>query len=348
MNNLDHINAFIAKYQDDKKKGLSFAKLNGGVNINELKDILLLIRRKNVFDNTEVLIKVIEITEYVTSNLFSERDYGNVLNILDSTDVILIELIQKENLGFNTYLNLKIKHIKALVLNGLIYDAIYRTYDVLNSFKANKKLVTQPDYRDILKRIKSLLSYIRKSCVQTNNLKTSVIFKIKEKNFDRKLICKGIHPTKDQDLLILPQHSRPESSSFYLSIGSDIKYFRGIKKFWFIFHLLISYSVNILSKYFWGYGEKLWPIVSFSIGTIIFYTFLIFFEYIHVLYKDLKYSPDIISSLYFSIVTFTSLGYGDIQPASDSVSRILMSCEALLGLLLISITIFLIGKKSVQ
>ncbi|NJN82937.1 MAG: two pore domain potassium channel family protein [Caldilineaceae bacterium] len=51
-------------------------------------------------------------------------------------------------------------------------------------------------------------------------------------------------------------------------------------------------------------------------------------------------------ALYFSVVTFTTLGYGDIQP--HGFARFLVSVEALLGIFLISLFVFVFCRKMIR
>lgn len=48
-------------------------------------------------------------------------------------------------------------------------------------------------------------------------------------------------------------------------------------------------------------------------------------------------------SLYFSVVTFATLGYGDIQPIG-TVARFLAGIEALLGALLAALLVFVLTR----
>ena len=43
----------------------------------------------------------------------------------------------------------------------------------------------------------------------------------------------------------------------------------------------------------------------------------------------------IVDSFYFSVVTITTLGFGDVYPVSESLVRLLVSAEAILGVLII-------------
>ncbi len=56
---------------------------------------------------------------------------------------------------------------------------------------------------------------------------------------------------------------------------------------------------------------------------------------------------DFPTSLYFSIITFTSLGYGDILPVSTT-ARLLAGCEAVLGVFSISLFVFVFCRRMVR
>lgn len=49
-------------------------------------------------------------------------------------------------------------------------------------------------------------------------------------------------------------------------------------------------------------------------------------------------------NLYFSLVTFTTLGYGDVQPVG-TVSRVLAGTEAFIGAILIALVVFVLGRR---
>jgi len=53
----------------------------------------------------------------------------------------------------------------------------------------------------------------------------------------------------------------------------------------------------------------------------------------------------LLANLYFSAVTFTTLGYGDIQPASP-LAQVLASVESFLGALLIALLVFVLGRQT--
>ena len=51
-----------------------------------------------------------------------------------------------------------------------------------------------------------------------------------------------------------------------------------------------------------------------------------------------------LSALYFSIVTFTTLGYGDIRPVAP-FGQLLVIIEVLIGYICLGIFVFLLSRK---
>jgi len=49
-------------------------------------------------------------------------------------------------------------------------------------------------------------------------------------------------------------------------------------------------------------------------------------------------------TFYFSVVTFTTLGYGDIRPA-PGLGSALTATEAVLGGIMMALTVLVIGRK---
>lgn len=52
-----------------------------------------------------------------------------------------------------------------------------------------------------------------------------------------------------------------------------------------------------------------------------------------------------LTSFYFSVVTFTTVGYGDLQPATE-MGRLLASVESFLGALLMALLVFVLGRRA--
>lgn len=103
---------------------------------------------------------------------------------------------------------------------------------------------------------------------------------------------------------------------FHINIWLNPKYM--VKTFQF----KIKYLGSLASYLVWGYGLKVSRVIGFGILIMVLFAFLY--------YQIGPTNSKVIDSIYFSIVTFTTLGYGDIQPAGDSL-RLFCAFEALLG-----------------
>ena len=104
---------------------------------------------------------------------------------------------------------------------------------------------------------------------------------------------------------------------------------------------------------FCGYGELPIRVVMFTWAVILFFAILFFFSGLQ--YAGNSIGLDLNQSLtdnfeafincgYFSIVTFTTLGYGDITPVG-AISRILASAEALFGSFTLALFVVVFVKK---
>jgi hypothetical protein len=76
----------------------------------------------------------------------------------------------------------------------------------------------------------------------------------------------------------------------------------------------ISYGIHWLNNFYWGYGRKPFRVVRNSIGLIVFFGLLYWIDKgnINLPAHDTNFS--FFDSLYYSTVTFTTLGYGDFTP----------------------------------
>lgn len=122
---------------------------------------------------------------------------------------------------------------------------------------------------------------------------------------------------------------------------------------------IANYLLDVLS----GYGERPWRVVGISVGLIVLSGLL----YPFLGGIQMTPSPDSVTyafdtfsggstvaypewvltigrSMYFSVVTFTTLGYGDLQPATGAV-RVVASVEAFSGALLMALLVFVLGRS---
>jgi len=103
---------------------------------------------------------------------------------------------------------------------------------------------------------------------------------------------------------------------------------------------------------FCGYGEAPLRIISFSLVLIICCAFIYMFtglnfegeiQYLEWHYSLAKNSEIFFSSLYYSVVTFTTLGYGDFTPVG--LSRAVAAFEAFTGSFTIALFVVVFVKK---
>jgi hypothetical protein len=90
---------------------------------------------------------------------------------------------------------------------------------------------------------------------------------------------------------------------------------------------LLKYVYSGFLNLLWGYGERPGRVFFISLATILICTCIYCFAPSAV--SDTK--NHFLNSLYYSMVTFTTLGYGDIQQESEYL-KLLSGFEALLGM----------------
>ncbi|WP_100752828.1 ion channel [Vibrio salilacus] len=108
--------------------------------------------------------------------------------------------------------------------------------------------------------------------------------------------------------------------------------------------------ISKLVDLFCGYGEDPLRVVGFSIFLIVVCALAYFFldtTGAHPIYEGVTgwqfYLLEFLNSLYFSVVTFTTLGYGDISPVG--VARFIAACEAFLGSFTMALFVVVFVKK---
>ena len=112
----------------------------------------------------------------------------------------------------------------------------------------------------------------------------------------------------------------------------------------------IKRIVSKVVDLFCGYGEDPMRVVGFSIFLILVCAMAYFFldtTGAHPIYEDLSgwqfYLFEFLNSLYFSVVTFTTLGYGDISPVG--FARFIAAFEAFLGSFTMALFVVVFVKK---
>ncbi|MFY2509515.1 ion channel [Vibrio pectenicida] len=109
---------------------------------------------------------------------------------------------------------------------------------------------------------------------------------------------------------------------------------------------IVSKTVDL----FCGYGEDPMRVVGFSMFLIVVCALAYFFldtTSAHPIYEELSgwqfYLFEFFNSLYFSVVTFTTLGYGDISPVG--FARFVAALEAFLGSFTMALFVVVFVKK---
>ena len=107
---------------------------------------------------------------------------------------------------------------------------------------------------------------------------------------------------------------------------------------------LINYRMkfigSLLESLLWGYGERPFRPIRNSIIIIFFYSILYYFS------NNLVLANSLINSFYFSVVTFTTLGFGDISPGNSNYLKLLASSEALIGAITMGFLIAGLANRS--
>jgi len=103
-------------------------------------------------------------------------------------------------------------------------------------------------------------------------------------------------------------------------------------------HNFQELTLSYFSALAWGYGEK--PLRVLGVSAAIIFLFALIYNYCGALSES-----DFHSALYFSIVTFTTLGYGDVIPVKQY--RLVAASEAVCGLLLFGMFLFCLSRRVV-
>jgi hypothetical protein len=101
----------------------------------------------------------------------------------------------------------------------------------------------------------------------------------------------------------------------------------------------------LLGKLLFGYGER--PIrVLFTSLLVIFFCALVYMNSNGIAYRGHLFTDaSFLDGLYFSTVTFTTLGFGDLHPAKDHFIRYVAMGEALCGAALMALFIVCLAKR---
>ena len=102
--------------------------------------------------------------------------------------------------------------------------------------------------------------------------------------------------------------------------------------------VLAAWCRSLFFRVIMGYGEKPFRVLANAIIVILGYA-TIYFRFGAITDRTFP------GALYFSVITFTTLGYGDVVPLGPF--RLLAASEAMSGLFLTGMFLFCLGRRSI-
>jgi len=102
-----------------------------------------------------------------------------------------------------------------------------------------------------------------------------------------------------------------------------------------------SWLTLSFSSYLWGHGERAHRTVLFGVSVILICSFL--YTQGNLVNGEGTYQPNLFEAIYFSAITFTTVGYGDLTPVG--FSRWVAMAEAFGGLFIVPVFITGLCRK---
>lgn len=123
-------------------------------------------------------------------------------------------------------------------------------------------------------------------------------------------------------------------STFHLNKWINPKYFLITLKFKF------KWFISVIEWVVWGYGERSSNIIYTAMSIIFGYSFAYYLRAGEIRFSDnaVKHAANYYECLYLSMTSFSTLGFGDISPASDLMKMLCVS-EAILGGLMMGLVV---------
>ncbi|TAL33690.1 MAG: hypothetical protein EPN97_09215 [Alphaproteobacteria bacterium] len=100
----------------------------------------------------------------------------------------------------------------------------------------------------------------------------------------------------------------------------------------------------LLEEIVWGYGERPLRIFATALCLIAFYAAVYYF-YASELSMDPSQATRLVNSIYLSVITFTTVGYGDITPKTEHM-KLICATEALFGCFTMGLVVAGFSNKS--
>ena len=104
----------------------------------------------------------------------------------------------------------------------------------------------------------------------------------------------------------------------------------------FVSCLFLTFSALI-----WGHGER--PNRTFYSALLLIFLSALFYMQGDLIKGALIFKPNFLQALYFSTITFTTVGYGDISPIG--LTKLAAMIEAFCGIFIMPIFIIALSRK---
>jgi len=107
-----------------------------------------------------------------------------------------------------------------------------------------------------------------------------------------------------------------------------------------------SYIPSLLMACLCGYGEKPYRVIISSLTIVFLYSFI--YAGLNLLKVPADYGSYALSVwdyIYFSVVTFTTLGFGDLTPKLTPLFQMLTVSEAFIGAFMMGLFVFTLARK---
>ncbi len=356
MNNLENIKKFIESCYNERSKNFPIV---WWTNYQNIIDIIIQFNKYFKFsEHHGIIMDQFKIVNFKTAELLRNHKYHESLQIFDNFDINISYLYEKKLISDLDYFVYQAKRILALTYHGIILESVSQAKDIFQLAEKNKNSLQKyfqtersqsentyfMDYFEFLSFLKSLAKHVNRSCIQHSAQKLAGFFHIKSKDLEYQQLKIGfLENFISEEIIIKPDVPRYGNPIITVYTMPKYKGWKAVKNC--IIRILNIFR-NRFSRFIWDYGESIPKLLRFSVLVILFYTLGLQLSKLKIIdSSNQNLVNGIVNHIYFNLVTFTSLGYGDFRPA-DEISRLFFSIEALLGLILISMCIFIIGKKA--
>ena len=106
-----------------------------------------------------------------------------------------------------------------------------------------------------------------------------------------------------------------------------------------------AYLSSGLMNLLCGYGEKPFMVISSAALIILGYAVIYYLTDAVRISMASAETLGVFDYLYYSVITFTTVGYGDLIPKASSLYRLVAGSEAFIGAFMIGLFVFTLGRK---